>query len=171
MVSDLSHEIRSLSTSQARELAVDPEELLRKVPFFEGLPREEFKLVAAKLRPRTAPSGDVIVKQGERGSSLYLVARGVVRVTRTDDGVDRDIATLLAGDFFGEMALLREGSRFATCRAVTPCALYELARVDVHAVGKTAPAMKAALKEADRVRRSELRAAGARLGDDPSNSG
>jgi len=168
MVADLAHEIRILSGSQARALAVDPEELLKKVPFFEGLPRDEFELIATKLKRRTAPSGDVIVKQGERGSSLFLLARGVVRVTRTDDGVDRDIATLLAGDFFGEMALLHGGSRIATCRAVTPCALYELARADVEAVSKAASAMTEALKEADRVRRAELRRVGADLGDDPS---
>ena len=96
-----------------------------------------------------------------------MLARGVVRVTRTDDGVDRDIATLLAGDFFGEMALLHGGSRIATCRAVTPCALYELARADIEVVGKTASAMTEALKEADRVRRAELRNVGADLGDDP----
>jgi CPA1 family monovalent cation:H+ antiporter len=165
MIDDLSHEIRMLSVSKGDELAVDPDELLKKVPFFEGLPREEFRMVAGSLKRRTAPSGDVVVRQGDRGSSLFLVARGVIRVTRTDDGEERDIATLLAGNFFGEMALLHGGTRTATCRAVTPCALYELAREDVDALVKRAPAMKSALAEADRERRSELRQAGADLGE------
>ena len=69
--------------------------------------------------------------QGRPGSTLYLIARGVVRVTREHEGVTHDIATLMAGEFFGEMALLHGGARRATCRAVTPCALYELRREDV----------------------------------------
>jgi len=88
-------------------------------------------------------------------------------VVRRDDGVDTDIATLMAGDFFGEMALLHGSTRTATCRAVTPCALYELARSDIDAVIQSCPAIKEALEEADRIRREELRKAGAVLEGDP----
>jgi CPA1 family monovalent cation:H+ antiporter len=161
MLQSMRKELKALRRSQAEKLAVDPEELLKKVPFFEGLPRDEFQLVAAKLRRRTAPSGDAIVKQGDRGSSLFLLARGVVRVTREDEGAPVDLATLMAGNFFGEMALLHGTVRSATCRAVTPCALYELGRTDLEAVLETCPAMAQALQEADRSRRDGLREAGA----------
>jgi CPA1 family monovalent cation:H+ antiporter len=164
MLDEVDAELAALRTAPASKLVVDPEELLRKVPFFQGLPREEFAQVARSLHQRTAPSGDTIVRQGERGSSLFLVARGVVRVIRTDGDTDRPIATLLAGDFFGEMALLHGGTRTATCRAVTPCALYELARADIDAVLASCPAMRGSLEEADRVRRAELKDAGADLG-------
>lgn len=170
MVEDLERRADEIGTSRTGKLAVDPEELLRKVPFFQGLPRDEFRQVSSKLHRRTAPGGDLIVKQGERGSSLFLVARGVVRVVRRDDEVDTDIATLMAGDFFGEMALLHGGIRTATCRAVTPCALYELARSDIDTVIQSCPAMKEALQDADQLRRAELRAAGAILGDDPTDA-
>jgi len=133
------------------------------VPFFEGLPVEEFARVAERLRRRTAPIGDPIVRQGERGSSLFLVARGVVRVTRLDHGQVRTIATLMAGDFFGEIGLLHGGVRTATCSAVTPCVLYELQRRDIDAVVQSCPAMQEALEEADRERRAELEAGGAEL--------
>ncbi|MGD8872699.1 MAG: cation:proton antiporter [Gemmatimonadota bacterium] len=161
MILERRREIKALRRSQASKLAVDPDELLRKVPFFHGLPREEFQRVAAKLKRRTAPTGDPIVKQGDKGSSLFLVARGVVRVIREDEGRTIDLATLMAGDFFGEMALLHQIARTATCRAVTPCALYELARADLDDVIATCPAMADALKEADARRRDELRDAGA----------
>ena len=161
MLQDMRRELKALRSSQAGKLAVDPEELLKKVPFFEGLPREEFQRVAERLKRRTAPSGDAIVKQGEKGSSLFLLARGVVRVTREEDGASIDLATLMAGNFFGEMALLHGVVRTATCRAVTPCALYELGRADFDAVLETCPAMAEALEEADERRRDELREAGA----------
>ena len=155
MLHELAEELRELRASQATHLRIEPEELLRKVPFFQGLPPEEFIAVAARLRRRTTPAGEVIVRQEATGDSLYLVARGVVRVTRQDGGTHRDLATLMAGDFFGEVALLHGSRRTATCRAVTPCALYELRREELGAVLAVSPAMRVALVEADRRRRAE----------------
>lgn len=163
MLEEMAQELRVLRASQAAKLAIDPKELLKKVPFFQGIPADEFETVAKRLRRRTAPAGDAIVKQGETGSSLFLVARGVVRVSRQDGGMTRDVATLMAGDFFGEMALLHGGSRTATCRAVTPCALYELRRDDLDDVRASSPTMQYALEEADKRRRTELRQGGASL--------
>ena len=157
MLQEMAGELRDLRASKVGKLAVDPEELLKKVPFFLDTPPEEFGIVVSKLRRRTAPAGEVIVRQGTSGSSLYLVARGVVRVSRQDGGLRRDMATLMAGDFFGEMALLHGSPRTATCRAVTPCALYELRRDDMDAVREACPGIQRALEEADKRRRMELR--------------
>jgi Na+:H+ antiporter len=170
MLEEMAQELRALRTSQASKLQIDPAELLKNVPFFQGISPEDFEVVAESLRRRTAPAGDAIVRQGDGGSSLFLVARGVVRVTRMDGGIGRDIATLMAGDFFGEMALLHGGQRTATCRAVTPCALYELRRDDLESVMETSASMREALEAADRTRRQELRQAGAKLGDTPPPS-
>ena len=131
MLAEMAAELRNLRASQASQLRIEPEELLRNVPFFQGLPQVEFASLASRLRRRTAPAGEIIVRQGSTGDSLYLVARGVIRVSRQDGGMGRDLATLMAGDFFGETALLHGGRRTATCRAVTPCALYELKREGV----------------------------------------
>ncbi|HSW28193.1 MAG TPA: cation:proton antiporter [Longimicrobiales bacterium] len=155
MLDELAQELRALRASQAAKLAVDPRELLAKVPFFQGVPKREQATVVEKLRRHTAPAGDAIVEQGDRGSSLFLVARGVVRVSRLDGEGPRDLATLMAGDFFGEMALLHGGARTATCRAVTPCALYELRREDLETVLEACPAMREALVAADERRRAE----------------
>jgi CRP-like cAMP-binding protein len=70
----------------------------------------------------------------------------------------------MAGDFFGEMALLHGMERTATCRAVTPCALYEFERDDLDAVKDSCPAMAVALEETSSRRREELREAGADIG-------
>ena len=158
MLADMGRELTLLRASEAAKLMIGPEDLLKNVPFFERLPPEEFKIVAERLRLRTAPTGDRIVSQGRPGSTLYLIARGVIRVTRREAGQEQDVATLMAGDFFGEMALLHGGPRRATCRAVTPCALYELRRDDVDVVCGLCPEMKVALEEADRVRAGELAA-------------
>jgi len=155
MLEEMAHELRQLRASQISKLKVHPSELLRKVPFFQNTPAEEFEKIAARLRPRTAPAGEAIIRQGDTGDSLFLVARGVVRVSREDDGQKRSLATLMAGDFFGEMALLHGESRSATCKAVTPCALYELRRSDLDALLAASPQIRGALEEADGRRRVE----------------
>ena len=70
-----------------------------------------------------------------------------------------DVATLMAGDFFGEMALLRGEPRTATCRAVTACALYELKRSEFDAVRKACPGLQAAIEDVEKRRRAELEGA------------
>ena len=159
MLEDLAAQLREVRASQPAKLTVGPEELLKNVPFFADMPESEFSTVAAKLRRRTAPAGEVIVRQGGSGSSLFLVARGVIRVSRLDGGESTDLATLIAGEFFGEMALLHGIRRTATCRAMTPCALYELRRDDIDVVQQACPEMRRALVEADAQRSARLRAA------------
>ena len=157
MLEDLAAELREIRASQPEKLTVGAGELLKNVPFFADMPESEFSVVAAKLRRRTVPAGEIIVRQGGSGSSLFMVARGVIRVTRQGGGVRRDLATLIAGEFFGEMALLHGTPRSATCRAMTPCALYELRRDDMDVVRGVCPEMQRALEEADRKRRAEHR--------------
>ncbi|MAF95267.1 MAG: hypothetical protein CMM60_05890 [Rhodospirillaceae bacterium] len=156
VIEELSGEIHDLRGGDVAELRLDPAELLRKVPFFEDTPAEEFDKAAAKLRQRTLSAGEAIIRQGDRGATLYLIARGVVRVSHTANGEEHNLATLMAGDFFGEMALLHGEPRTATCRAVTPAAVYELRRRDFDKVREACPAIQAALEKADRKRREDL---------------
>jgi len=156
LMGDLRSQVRRLRRSDLASLEIPPQELLRKVPFFQDTPESEFAHVAEMLRKRMVSSGENIIQQGERGDSLFLVLRGVVRVSVTEDGAPRDLATLIAGDFFGEMALLHGEPRSATCRAVTPCALFELRREDFDEATASCPAMRQALEEADHRRKRGL---------------
>ncbi|MDA1091175.1 MAG: cation:proton antiporter [Proteobacteria bacterium] len=156
MVEKLSREIRRLRGENVAELRLDPTELLRMVPFFMDTPEEEFSKAAAKLVQRTIPASKTIIRQGEKGKTLYLIARGVVRVSRQSNGKAHDLATLIAGDFFGERALLHGVPRTATCYAVTPTAVYELRRKDFDEVCRVCPGIQAALEKADKERSEEL---------------
>ncbi len=156
VIGELTKEIKELRGEDVAELRLDPTELLRKVPFFRDTPENDFAKAAAKLRQRTIPAGKTIIRQGEKGETLYLIARGVVRVSRETNGAEHDLATLMAGDFFGEMALLHNEPRTATCRAVSPAAVYELRRKDFDDVCRVCPSIQEALEKADRERRREL---------------
>ncbi|MEW6042421.1 MAG: cyclic nucleotide-binding domain-containing protein, partial [Elusimicrobiota bacterium] len=138
------------------KLIIEPTELLKKVPFFKDIPENEFKASASCMKQRLFSEGEFIIYQGEAGNSLFLIARGVVRVSREENGTKRDLATLFAGDFFGEMALLHNEPRSASIQAITSCTLYELSRYDLNRFVDFHPRIREALKEADQKRRSSI---------------
>jgi CPA1 family monovalent cation:H+ antiporter len=147
-------EERRLKRQPIGALEPHPEDLLARVPFFQGLSREDFQSVAGLLVPRTVLAGDTVIRQGEHGSSLFLVARGVVAVIVALPGKPpKRVASLHAGEFFGEMALLTQAPRSATVQAVTGCQLYELAGEDVDRLSERVPAVKRALLDAYEERR------------------
>ena len=73
------------------------------------------------LRARTVPAGTTIIRKGERGDAMYLIASGRVEVESANDKV-----VLEEGDFFGEIALLSREPRSATVTALRPTDLLVL---------------------------------------------
>jgi uncharacterized protein YhbP (UPF0306 family) len=95
---------------------------------FRDLPKEEIATMAAKLQTMQVAAGDVIVRQGAPADKFFIIIDGEVEVIREDDGEARKLATLASGQFFGEMAILRDTPRMATVRAVTPTTLFAMER-------------------------------------------
>ena len=62
--------------------------------------------------------GEVIVQQGDVGDQMYVVQSGTVEVVLESGGRERQLSTMAAGDFFGEMALFDKIVRSASIRAV-----------------------------------------------------
>jgi CRP-like cAMP-binding protein len=108
------------------------------------------------MRHRTFVPGEVIFRQGDPGASLYLIARGVVRITRKTGDDWKHIATLMAGNFFGEAAFLENRPRNATVTAMTACSLYELRRNNLEAVLEVYPGIRTALEKESERRKIEL---------------
>jgi len=100
--------------------------LLTGTPIFAPLPGMSIEHVAARLVPLRREVGSVIVKQGDAGDRFYLVAEGELEVTQ--DGTT--IGQLGPGDYFGEIALLRDVARTASVTARTNTVLYALDRED-----------------------------------------
>ncbi len=147
---------RELMSQHIRELEPDPRELLTRVPLFHQLRPEDVTRLLARVSPRTLLAGETVIRQGQSGTSLFLVARGVLSVEVERAGrLRRRVATLRAGDFFGEMALLSDEPRQATIAAVSDSRLYELSRRAVQDISQTSPNLEAALRDASQRRKRE----------------
>jgi MFS family permease len=132
--------IRSVDRSSA---LADPRDvdLLRGTSIFGPLGPANLERVGRNLVPLEAAAGDVVITEGEPGDRFYLIEAGKVIVSKA--GVD--LATLGPGDFFGEIALLRDVPRTATVTADEPSSLRALDREHFLAAVTGSPAGAVAL--------------------------
>jgi MFS family permease len=100
--------------------------LVRGLPLFAPLPLAMVETLALRLQPRQHEAGEVIVRQGDAGDTFYVIADGTVEVHRDGELRRRQDA----GDFFGEIALLRDVPRTATVTAVGPVSTLAMQRED-----------------------------------------
>lgn len=105
--------------------------VLARVPLFVGLPYAELAILASRLRQHRCGRGEVIFRQDDPGTSLYVIESGVVKVLRlSTEGREVILALLGPGDFFGELALLDGKPRSADAVAREPTDLLILDRKD-----------------------------------------
>lgn len=91
---------------------------LRQVDLFQDLSEDERDELAGSLRKAPFTSGEVLTRQGKSAHYLYLIRKGSVSVRVTEGSLEREVAKLHAGDFFGEMSLLTGEPRSATVVAL-----------------------------------------------------
>jgi MFS family permease len=96
--------------------------LLRAIPIFAPLPEPTLERLAAELVPAEVPAGTTIFRRGDEGDRFYVIEDGSVDV-HVDSGPAVELGR---GDFFGEIALLRDVPRTATVTARTDTRLYGL---------------------------------------------
>jgi CRP/FNR family transcriptional regulator len=107
-------------------------ELLGRVPLFEELSREELERIASVAIPRSFPKGVRVFHEGDRSDACYIVRSGDLRVTREhSDGRAIALATLGAGDIFGELAMLDGEARSASVETLSDSELIALPAADV----------------------------------------
>ena len=90
----------------------------------ELLPEGIFALLARAAVRGTYSAGERVVRQGDPGTSMFVVANGEAVVTLEPDG--QEVARIGPGGFFGEMSLLTGAPRNATVRTVVDSDLLEI---------------------------------------------
>jgi CRP/FNR family transcriptional regulator, cyclic AMP receptor protein len=112
--------------------------LLARIPLFERCSRRQLVKIASIAREVDFPAATPVVKTGERGSDFFVVVDGEADV-RTGA---RKLATLRAGSFFGEIALVTGSSRTATVTTGTPMRALVITSRDFHKLLQDSPELQ-----------------------------
>ena len=139
-----------MSGAQSRSRTVN---LMANVSPFDALSPARLEELAATVTERHLERGEILIREGEQGSSVFVVISGRLRAY-VHDGNETPVVVgeISAGESVGEMALLSDQPRNATVQAVSSCQLYELSRRDVDALCEVCVGAREALLNAAEAR-------------------
>ncbi len=129
-------------------------ELIKGVPLFSELGRKELDEVASIADEIDLAEGKELTVEGQPGREFMVIVEGDATVRKGGEEVNR----LTAGDFFGEIALVRQQPRSATVTAETP----------IRALVITDRSFRALLEHSPGIEETGMSALSARLGPDDS---
>ena len=122
-----------------------------RVPLFSRLDAASISDLVAILKARTVHAGTVIIRKGEQGDAMYLIASGVVEVDAPEGKV-----RLEEGAFFGELALLSRERRTASVTAIKSTDLLVLDSDDFHRIIDRNPEIGAQVRAVAQARKGPL---------------
>ncbi|MEW6031026.1 MAG: cyclic nucleotide-binding domain-containing protein [Chloroflexota bacterium] len=114
----------------------------QKIHLFHDLTEDDLTRMAEIVDEKTYEAGEVIIEQGSRGESFYLIHSGRVKVTRRTDKGEVELAVLVRNDYFGEEEILSNRPRTASITAISPTRVFILTREDFAELIKRAPQLK-----------------------------
>src|SRR6266705_5786989 len=117
-----------MSTNSSPEMTL---EAIRSVPLFASLDDNATRELRNLLRRHRVSAGSALFRAGDQGDAMYLIEKGRVRISITDDDEKEIIlAELTQGDFFGEMAIIDGKQRSASAAVTEDAVLAVLSRDD-----------------------------------------
>jgi len=130
-------------------------ELLARVPLFQNLEPEELDELLAVAHTQRVAARSEVFRQGDRGTQVFVILSGCVKVVAAAGGDDVVLGILGPGEIFGELALLAGGERTATLEAIEPSELLAIDRRDFLPILRARPDVAIKLLEvlAERMRR------------------
>ena len=121
--------------------------MLRGEPLFECLSDEQLNHLVKQARLNIFGRGEPVIEEGSPGDSMFVLLRGEANVLVSKNGSTIRVATLNAGDCFGEMSLLTGEPRSATVRADRDCYVMEIGKSTMSQVLHSAPECLVQLSE------------------------
>lgn len=143
---------------------------LRSIPMFSTVTPEFISYLCNRVELRRYGPGQVICRQGEPSHSFFLVRIGFVKVTQSHPGGDLVLGYVGRGGFFGELSLLGEGNRTATCTALDHVELVRIASEEFRMMLESFPEVRKGLGQVARQRIQENRARVTTVQNVPVNS-
>lgn len=135
-------------------------EALQRVELFHSLTDEELSELAQELSVAPFVRGEALTRQGAQAHWLYIMTKGdaEVRVAIDGNNLTQHVATLHAGDFFGEMGMMTGEPRSATVIAETDVECYRLDKESFNKVLRRRPELAEDISHILARRRVELEA-------------
>ncbi len=126
---------------------------LASIPILSGLDESQLGQIAPLFVTDNVPAGRTLMQQGDPGDRFYLIVRGKVEVLiAAGEEAPRRAAVLEDGDFFGEVALLRNTPRNATVRTLAPSTFLTLTRGQFADLMTRLPSVREAIETAQAAR-------------------
>ena len=136
-------------------------QLLRKVAFFSELSDYDLHQIESVTVERSYDQGAVIIEENTAAERFCIICEGKIEISkRFEDGEQFVLGVHSDGEFFGEMAILDEGPRSATARALEPTTVMEISRQDFETLLYKSPMLAFSIMKA---LSSRLRETGALL--------
>jgi small-conductance mechanosensitive channel/CRP-like cAMP-binding protein len=126
-------------TTPAQEDHAEAFSILRAEPLFECLSENQLNHMVNQARLKLFGRGEPVIEEGAAGESMFVMLRGAANVFVQKNGSKIQVATLRAGDCFGEMSLLTGEPRSATVRADGDCYVMEIGKPVMAEVLSSAP--------------------------------
>ena len=130
---------------------------LRSIPMFSTVSDDFIAHLRDRVQFRRYTPGQLICRQGDPSHSFFLVRIGFVKVTQSHPGGDLVLGYVGRGGFFGEISLLGDGVRTASCIALDHVEAIQIRDVDFNALVESFPEVRKALVEVGRQRLAENR--------------
>jgi Cyclic nucleotide-binding domain len=127
----------------APEAAGEPAE---PSPLFSDIPKAELTRLLGRMKPLSFARGDIIVREGEHGDSLYIIRKGGAAVETHVKGLVVRLAELGERDFFGEVSFLTGRPRTADIVATMPTEVLELSGDELSKIAGMYPGVEDRLR-------------------------
>ncbi len=139
---------------------------LRRIKILADMTEDQLDRFAQFVEVEKVPPWAVIVKQGDPGDSMYFILEGELRARINVLGQETTLATLTAGDFFGDISLFDRGPRSADVVANNDCLLVRISAAAFDKLAAEAPEIATPfLRAVGRTLSARIRTDNKRYGD------
>lgn len=132
---------KSFNSSEELELY----HILKDIPLFKDLSKRELQKVSNILHERTYQINEYIFQMHQPGAAMFIIKSGKVKIIFESEKEEEpiELATLVEGDFLGELALLDNSPRSASAKAMQKTDLLAIFRADLEKLLMTEPVIGA----------------------------
>lgn len=104
--------------------------ILQKIPLFASLSDIDHREIIDHITLEYFPANMKIFNEGDTGEKMYIIKKGLVKVFKTQNMEQKELAILGENEFFGEMALISDAPRYASVQTLEESEIFTLSKKD-----------------------------------------